>query len=137
MILSGSKWIEDLNVLDPLDFKITSGMQTNLRRAVSGKLWGQSIRKRDTLTLNFDKMTPEMGTALQQWLYNNSRSGWQNDAYAFILYAHRQGSSLTAPTDSFKGKVIFQSKDMTLTLGNFWASPFSLDFKILQYLSFQ
>lgn len=126
-----SMFFNEFEVYDPVDFKITSGTKTNLRRAKSGKVWGNRVQRRDKIVLSFEKMTKENSLTIQSLLYENSSKGRELDS--FLLTVPRMKSSETCSNKGFKGYVRLDMDEISFDVGPHFTGEFSLTFQVLTY----
>lgn len=92
--------INSTEFLDPDDFEIIPRTETNVRRALSGKVYGTKLIRRDVLTISFESMTHEREAALSSVLYEQTAFG------SFDFFFKRASSSdILDCTNAFKGVV--------------------------------
>lgn len=116
----------DIVVKNPTSYTIKTGTRTNSRRALSGKLWSYHNERYDEITFNFDNVIRESGLAVATRLYEQLRQ-----SPTFYIDVPQNGSKYP----SFKGKVWFDSKNITVN-SNKWRANMSLSFKVLEYETF-
>ena len=119
------------NFLDPIDFKITPRSKTNVRRSLSGKLYGSKSTLKDILELTFSRAIPTKSEAITTWLYEQIPFG------AFPIFIERASSSdIHQCTNAFKGVVEYRDNTSQLTYDPQYTNSFTVSFLINSYENF-
>lgn len=123
---------------NPIDFKIESGIRSNTRRALSGKVWSTRVLGRDIITLTFGDLIKEDVDSMISFLYFVSSKGRFNDANKFTLHVERLASDeLGSDKDAFRGVVRSSDESFQHTLSKTYSDSLSLTFEIISYEAFK
>lgn len=116
---------------DPDDFKINPRTRTNVRRALSGQVYGTRLERREELQLTFDTLERFLAQALANQLYEQTALGLLD------LFVRRGSSSdILDCTNAFKGKVDYTSELVTYAVGPSYIRNVTFTFIIHTYETF-
>lgn len=123
--------IDAAEFLDPDDFEITPRTETNVRRALSGKVYGTRLIRRDTLEISYGSMSHAKLEALTSALYEQTAFG------SFDLFFKRASSSdILDCTNAFKGVVEYIDTEQDADVDPQYSRNITFKFLVHSYEAF-
>lgn len=116
---------------DPDDFKIIPRTETNTRRALSGKVYGSRLERREELEISFESLKHETAQSLSNLLYEQTAIGLLD------LFVKRMSSSdLIDCTNAFKGTVEYIDSEHSKDIDPGFTRNLTFTFTIHAYETF-